>query len=295
MTLPGNVLPWKKRMRVFSLLISTICFVATARAQTYVGSTPAHNVIRNFLQISLTDSIDFIRWKLETDAGVFKLQCQYGLSKPSTPGFSNEQRVSMEGRLTKSKNYCYLENKGRKISMLRVNVNVLHFLDSDNHMLAGNGGYSYALNNTGPVVGDVANTLPIQDKIKSPQVFEGRTPCQQLSAQLGLNKGAACDKMKWYFLFYTDSVTGKPSYYLMGGMGYRKETMARGRWEIVPQQQGRIIYRIYSDKWSHPLNLLKGDDNILFFLDNAGRLLVGNENFSYTLNRRQEEYQPVKR
>jgi hypothetical protein len=42
-------------------------------------------------------------------------------------------------------------------------------------------------------------------------------------------------------------------------------------------------------KWVRSLNLLKGDDNILF-VDADGRLLVGNEDFSYTLNRREEEY-----
>ncbi|MBD0280018.1 MAG: hypothetical protein ICV81_18940 [Flavisolibacter sp.] len=101
--------------------------------------------------------------------------------------------------------------------------------------------------------------------------------------------------MKWYFLFYTDSVTGKPSYFLMGGMGYRKETMAKGKWQIVTKPNGRIIYRVYFDKWVRSLDLLKGDDNILFFIDAGGRLLVGNEDFSYTLNRRKEEYPPVKR
>ncbi len=47
------------------------------------------------------------------------------------------------------------------------------------------------------------------------------------------------------------------------------------------------------DKQAYSLYLLKGDDNILFFVDPNGRLLVGNEDFSYTLNRRKEEYAPV--
>lgn len=78
----------------------------------------------------------------------------------------------------------------------------------------------------------------------------------------------------------------------MGGMGYKKETMARGRWQIVTERDGRIIYRVYSDKWTRSLSLLKGDDNILFFIDADWRLLVGNEDFSYTLNRRKAEYPP---
>jgi hypothetical protein len=280
----------------FSLLISMfVCFVADANVRTFVGSTPAHKVVRDFLQISLTDSIDFIRWRIEMDAGIYKLQCRYGLAKPGTPGFSNEQSVAFDGQLSKSGHFYFLKHKGQGVSILEVNANVLHFLDNNNQMLIGNGGYSYALNNTDPIKVDAFNIPAIQTSIKSPLVFEGRTPCRDLPALLGLNKSEACNKMKWYFLFYTDTITGKPSYFLMGGMGYRKETMARGTWQIITEKDRRIIYRVYSDKWVRPLDLLKGDDNILFFIDVDGRLLVGNEDFSYTLNRRSEAHTPVKR
>lgn len=276
----------------FCLLFSMIaCFVVRANVQTYVGSTPAHAVVRDFLQISTTDSIDFIRWKLEISSGIFKLQCRYGLAKPGTPGFSNEQIVAFEGQLTKLENYYYLKHEGKNISLLEVNDNVLHFLDGNNHMLIGNGGYSYALNNTHPVETNEVSIRFTQTSVKSPLVFEGRTPCSELPALLGLNKSEACNKMKWYFLFYTDSITGKPSYFLRGGIGYRKETMAKGRWQIITKPNGRLIYRLNSNEWVHPLDLLKGDDNILFFIDAGGQPLVGNEDFSYTLNRRKEAYQ----
>ena len=68
--------------------------------------------------------------------------------------------------------------------------------------------------------------------------------------------------------------------------------MTRGSWQITTEQNGRIIYQLSCDKWSRSLNLLKGDDNILFFIDTNGRLLVGNEDYSYTLNRRKEAYPP---
>jgi hypothetical protein len=273
------------------LLISMIAsFGAGNKVRTYVGSTPAHDVIRRFLQIPLTDSIDFIRWKLEFGTGTFQLDCRYGISKAGTPGFSNEQTVSFAGQCSKSGTRYALSHKGRSVSILEVNDNVLHFLDGNNHMLIGNSGYSYALNSADPVEADAFNIRSRQGSIRSPMVFEGRTPCRDLAALLGLEKSEACNKMKWYFLFYTDSATGKPSYFLMGGIKYRKETMARGSWEIVAAPDGGIVYRLYSDQWVRPLNLLKGDDNILFFINAKGRLLVGNEDFSYTLNRRKEEY-----
>ncbi|MBD0284687.1 MAG: hypothetical protein ICV79_04600, partial [Flavisolibacter sp.] len=150
----------------FSLLFSFFYFAASANVRTYVGSTPAHDVVRDFLQISSTDSIDFIRWKLEIGSGIFQLQCRYGLAQPGTPGFSNEQSVAFEGQLTKSENYYYLKHKGKGISILEVNANVLHFLDRNNSMLIGNGGYSYALNSTHPVEAAGVNIRSAQTSIK---------------------------------------------------------------------------------------------------------------------------------
>ena len=177
--------------------------------------------------------------------------------------------------------------------MLEVNASLLHLLDQRNSLLVGNGGYSYALNTTDPVKTDQFNIRPTPNSTAYPLVFEGRTPCQELSALLGLHKSAACNKMKWYIIFYADSLTGKPSYYLKGGIGYRKETMERGKWTIKTGKDGRIIYQVNPEKGKQSLYLLKGDDNILFFTDPNGRLLVGDEHFSYTLNRRKEEYPPV--
>ncbi len=276
------------KIHFFSLLIALTCSFAIPNERTYVGSTPAHSVVRDFLGISLTDSIDFIRWKLEMGSSGFKLQCQYGLAKAGTPGFVNEKRVAFEGKLMLTENRYYLQHNGKRLSLLQVNADLLHLLDHHNHMLVGNGGYSYALNSTAPVKTDQFNIPSLQNTVKYPLVFEGRTPCQELSSLLGLHKGEACDKMKWYIVFYTDSLTGKPSYYLKGGIGHRKETMERGQWQIIRGKNGRIIYQVDPDKQANSLYLVKGDDNILFFSDSDGRLLVGNENFSYTLNRRKE-------
>ena len=66
--------------------------------------------------------------------------------------------------------------------------------------------------------------------------------------------------------------------------------MERGKWQIITRENGRILYQVRPDDGAYTLYLLKGDDNILFFTDGNGQLLVGNEDFSYTLNRRKEEY-----
>ncbi|PVD49853.1 hypothetical protein DC498_23120 [Terrimonas sp.] len=276
------------------LFLMIICSQAGAKLQTYVGSTPPHAVVREFFRISLVDSIDFIRWKLEINSPRFKLVAKYGISKPGTPGFINEQSVAFEGQLNQSGYYYHLEHEGKVLSILEVNQNVLHLLDRNSNMLIGNGGYSFALNNINPIDTGAFNLKAKQSVTPNPQVFEGRTPCRDLAIQLGLEKNEDCNKMKWYILLYMDTLTGNPSYFMMGGIGYRKETMAKGSWQIITEQSGRILYRISFDGWARPLDLLKGDDNILFFIDTRGHLLSGDEDFSYTLNRKTEEYPRVK-
>jgi hypothetical protein len=273
---------------VFALVI--ICSCASGKETIYRGSTPAYQPVRSFLGISLTDSIDFIRWELMIGSGNYKLRCQYGIGKPGTPGFIDEKRAEFSGKLEKENNYYHLRHQGKTYSLLEINPDLLYLLDDDKNLLVGNGDFSCVLNADKPVRSDQFNFQSGSANPKAPIAFEGRTPCQELSEQLGLGKRSACDKLKWYFIFYTDSITGKPSHYLTAGTAYRQETMAKGQWEIIKGKDGRIIYKLNPDKQTYSLYLLKAGDNILLFTDPDGRLLVGNENFSYALNRRYEEY-----
>jgi len=274
-------------MKILSslLVLTVICFSAGSKETVYRGSAPAHPDVRNFLGIPLTDSIDFIRWNVVMRSDRYDLNCQYGLSKGGTNGFIDEKKVAFSGPLSKQGNYYYLHRGNKTFYLLEINSNLLHLLDKNKTLLVGNGGYSYALNIDTPIKTDQFNLQLKQTPAGNSMVFQGRTPCQELSRLLGQNRSAACDKMKWYIILYMDSVTGQPSYYLNGGMGYRKETMTRGSWEITRGRDGRVIYKLDPEKKTFAVYLLKADDNILFFTDSAGNLLVGNENFSYTLNR----------
>src|SRR5688572_14702187 len=85
---------------IFAVLTFTLFSVfAQGKETAYQGSTPAHTAVREFLNISLTDSIDFIRWKLVFNGSSFELSCSYGLCQPGTPGFSNEKKVAFTGAL----------------------------------------------------------------------------------------------------------------------------------------------------------------------------------------------------
>jgi hypothetical protein len=50
-----------------------------------------------------------------------------------------------------------------------------------------------------------------------------------------------------------------------------------------------MIYELSPSDDAPPLRLLAGDENVLFLLDKENRLLPGNEDFSYTFNRKGAE------
>jgi hypothetical protein len=197
----------------------------------------------------------------------------------------DERKAVFSGPLSKQSNYYHLQHGDKAFNMLEVNANLLHLLDKNKALLVGNGGYSYALNIDAPITTDQFNFPSQQMPAAHFMAFQGRTPCQELARLMGLDKTAACNKMKWYVILYADSITGKPSYYLKGGRAYRKETMDRGNWAISRGKDGRLIYTLDPEKKTTAVHLVKADDNILFFTDANGNLLVGNEDFSYTLNR----------
>jgi hypothetical protein len=276
------------------LALTGILHFAPFKESVYVGCTPVESTVRKFFGISLTDSIDFMRWKVRLQFDTYNVTVEYGLSKNGTPGFTNGKQIVLTGKLKREGNHIDLVNQSRSLSILSINNNLLHLLDEKQNPLIGNGGYSYGLSNIQAVKSAQIN-VPARNYIFNDyQVYEGRTPCQELSAIAGMNKGPDCNKMKWYMILYTDPKTHEPSYYLKGGRSYRKETMEKGKWKVSRGKDGRMIYTLSPEKEPWSFYLVQVDDNILVFTDKEGNLLVGNEDFSYTLNRRKDEH-PVSR
>jgi len=85
-------------------------------------------------------------------------------------------------------------------------------------------------------------------------------------------------------VLYQDPVTHEPTMYETHGMAKRT---GKGKWHIVrgtPTDPKAIVFKL--DLSQHTfLYLLKGDDNVLFILDKNKNFLIGNANFSYTMNR----------
>src|SRR5205085_8534051 len=94
------------KMLIIFLAIIPLLSASTSKESRYTASTPAGTVVRTFLGIPLTDSVDFIRWKLTINADHYSLECNYGIGKPNTNGFYNGGKtISVNGILKKEKNY----------------------------------------------------------------------------------------------------------------------------------------------------------------------------------------------
>jgi len=115
-------------------------------------------------------------------------------------------------------------------------------------------------------------------------VFAGRTPCREFMKDLNMGERMECAKRKMGITLYQDSITHDPTTYETWGMG---KWTGIGKWKILkgtPTDPQATIFQIILDEKTS-LFLLKGDENVLFILDHHKDFLVGNAEYSYTLNR----------
>lgn len=273
-------------MKTFATVLSIIFFVSCANSKetNYTASTPAAPIVKKFLGIPPTDSIDFIRWKLSLNDLKYTLECNYGIGKPNTNGFYNGgKKIVLSGPVQRGKNNYVLQNGIQILKLAELNANLLHILNEDNSLLIGNGGWSYAINNITPSANDKVNLTSKQTAIRDSIAFEGRTPCGVPGI---IEPGKECYKLKWLLVLYGNSTKNEPATYKLLGTPYRIEGGRRGNWKITPGKDGRIIYQLFDESGKPFIHLLKLDEGVLIFTDSKGNLLVGDLDFSYTLNRR---------
>lgn len=118
-------------------------------------------------------------------------------------------------------------------------------------------------------------------------IFEGRCPCKELATLLKASVSSECFKTKWSLTLLQDPATQKPTTYELDGSFYRNN-IRKGSWQITKGKKNdpnAVVYQLETENTGEPLFLLKGDDNVLFILDEEKNFLVGNELFSFTLNR----------
>jgi hypothetical protein len=270
---------------MLSVVISCWIFLLSSISpeKNYIGSTPANAVVRSFLGIPLTDSVDFIRWKLQLIQGQFKLNCNYGIGKPNTNGFyEGGKTIELKGLVSKKGNELALDAAGKILRFVELNEDLLHIADNNKNLLVGNGGWSYTLNALSPLHSAVVNLKANNTPVKDSLVYEGRTPCGVPGV---IEAGRECYKLKWKIIFFPISNTFHHGRYKIFGTAYRAQNVKTGSWRVVQGEDGRIIFELNNDLEKNYLNLVKLDEQILIFSDRDGKLLVGNEDFSYSINR----------
>ena len=273
-------------MKIVNVLLCMLVFIscASSKEKNFTASTPAGTVVRSFLGISPEDAVDFIRWKLTLDNNKYSLQCNYGIGKPNTNGFINSgKNIALNGTLQKEQNRWTLQHDDRVLKMIELNSNLLHLLDENNQLLVGNGGWSYTLNNIDPVLTNDINITAQQGSLKDSVIFDGRTPCEVPGI---IPSGMQCYKLKWRFIFYSGNGNEEQGQYKIKGTAWRNIESRTGSWKIIRKKNNQLIYQLNDEKGNALIYLLKADENILLFTDAAGKLLVGNEDFSYTLNKK---------
>ena len=282
----------------------------------FVGTSPCDAVSRAALKIPATANCEVINWHLTLfeDAKTltpttFELNCVYGLPEQGTLGLSKGgTNVGWKGKwkiVPGADGTVYELDLGvptGAVSFLKVDHNLLHLMDQNKRLAIGNAGWSYTLNrkgNLGRNIKQAAGTSQLQ--FASPATyasqittdssvlgrFVGRSPCQDVASELSKAVTPDCIKAKWDLTLYQDPNTLAPTTYKLNGTFFR-ERVREGAWSIVrgtKTSMNAVVYQLDPDKPQGSLFLLKADSNILFFLDRDRNFLVGNSNFSYTLNR----------
>jgi len=290
---------------IFTTIWAISCLAISGCAQTgaagqqydagaFVGSTPGDDTIRAILGIAPGSKTEFIKWecsfqKISPNTGTFNCTARYGVGKNGTNGFINggeeiaatgSYRIYYPADGIPGKYFYQLRSEKftAPLELIEMDRNIFYFADAHHHLLVGNGGCSYVLNRISPLKNPVDSLLGI---------FDGRTPCQELAVQLDEKMNEECTKIKWRLTLYRDPVTGGPGRYELFGFVHKKDSPRTGPWRIVRGVMGNPDAPVYQlDQTGRPpLFLWKADDNILFFLDRDRNLMVGNRDFSYTLNR----------
>ena len=132
-------------------------------------------------------------------------------------------------------------------------------------------------------------------------IFTGTTPCGQFIRPLHkVSREGDCALVQWRLTLHQDPVSLKPTTYKLSSVnrfiiegsnmysepGTTSET--EGKWSIVrgtKTNPNAITYRLESDKPEKSISFLKLGESLIHLLDNNGKLMIGNESFSYTLSR----------
>jgi hypothetical protein len=134
----------------------------------------------------------------------------------------------------------------------------------------------------------VSESITFSEMPKGPAVygiFEGRSPCG-ISQQMGADMAGGCDHLKWQLILFRDIITLKPTTFSLTTEMFGRRPL-KGRWTIIRGSRNDPKAVIFALGYGpgQILYLFRGDENVLFILDEKREFLTGDKDFSYTLNR----------
>jgi hypothetical protein len=309
---------------IFHSLLLLPLFAVSAVAQVpapsaeggiYIGSTPCGAQVLRFLGIPPQQKCDLVRWELSlaVDAknaapGPATVQVEYGVDGlPLTKLRRDLTWVAANGTAErKDAQVVELKRGAASLKLWRISDETLHFLDSKNQLLVGNGGFGYALSfalvpklepSRANAPDFTYKLLPLATGANVYGVFEGRTPCE-IAKVVNIATPAGCFKLKWRLTLFQDPKTKAPASYRLEGSlfpaGPREGALTPlsgtpfdAAAQVVRLELPEAERAGYArGKSAEPIHLMRGDENVLFFLDNGGKLGLGNRDFNYVLSRR---------
>lgn len=143
------------------------------------------------------------------------------------------------------------------------------------------------INSTGrrpPAVVFVGST-PGDSFVKSLLTIPADTKVDFIRWELTLNKGATDSNT---FILNVVSGEGQPN--TSGFKGGGEKRSFAGKYTVAERKNGTLnaeIYQLKTDKSLPAISLIKLNDNLFHLLTPAGKLMVGNGGWSYTLNRKE--------
>jgi hypothetical protein len=140
-----------------------------------------------------------------------------------------------------------------------------------------------------------ATNVPTKARVRSPVDsgpgvygrFDGRFPCAEIAKDWKVTVGPDCTKVKWSLTLFQNPKTGQPTTYKLRGT-LDRSAAREGKWALVhgtKTDPDAVVFQLDSDKPAVSVYLLKGDENVLFVLDQERNFRVGDSYLSYTLNR----------
>ena len=307
----------------FCCFINQSCSQTTSSADgskksSFEATTPCTEEIKQMLGVPADYECEMMRWNLSLYRDnkdvptTFDLSYTYGLGKPGTRGFKEGAKtIGLKGKWTikKSKIANIIgdvitllpANSPISLSFLQPEEGLLHLLNKDQLPLVGTAAWSYTLNNTnrttspgGSFVAKELTSIKIISDNDTVGAFVGRMPCNESFRRLNNIPATNCQIIKCKLILLQDTKTHTPTNFIIQtiyvGNGDDNKYSVTGRWRIMqgrPGDQEAIIYQLVFDALlpGNEMLLLKAGDDILFFINEKSRFLVGNDYSSYTLSR----------